>query len=480
MGGTIRTMSSPQPLSAERRWVHMPVEVKVRELESRVLLTCCLVEAGYGVIIGQQSPLRRQLHRLPRGLYFDKCISPYKEDFIASRVELGYLNVSIDEEGLAAEPQGRVYARSRYAQSTIDDTEQLYVWGQLESDIITADYPSAEPKLRLTGNPRVDLWRNVFAKQFADAAARLKRQHGDYILVPSNFGEAGTNPESAMADNLERYAQKMAETMGGYAEDFIEGFRGIFENLQTKFTALCPVLDEMAKRFADRTIIIRPHPGDRMEAWTSRFANHRNIKVIHEGPVAPWLIGAATIVHCGCTTAIEGYFLDKPVISFLPNLHPDHDTRVANKVSRVTHEPAELLDALEAALASGRTEPSASRQAIARVLYFEDDRTSCDQIVEALGELDWPAQPMRYRRRPVNKAYRDWWRGSEAVNRMRSRMAKVSPREHKRRYSRQKFPVLAQEELQGLIDLYGRIFSRFDRVRAHALDHNLYAVVKDA
>ena len=37
-----------------------------------------------------------------------------------------------------------------------------------------------------------------------------------------------------------------------------------------------------------------------------------------EGNVVPWLLACSMLIHNGCTTAVEGYILKRPVIAYVP------------------------------------------------------------------------------------------------------------------------------------------------------------------
>ena len=81
------------------KWLFLPLEIKVRELESKVLLSCCAAEQGFCTIIGPNGfNLKKDL---PDGVYFDKCISPNKLQFFREqKFEYNNKIVCLDEEGL--------------------------------------------------------------------------------------------------------------------------------------------------------------------------------------------------------------------------------------------------------------------------------------------------------------------------------------------------------------------------------------------
>ena len=70
--------------------------------------------------------------------------------------------------------------------------------------------------------------------------------------------------------------------------------------------------------FPRTNIIVRPHPMEDFTSYERAFSSYPNIHVVHEGNIIKWLLAADIIIHNGCTSGIEGFLLEKPIISYLP------------------------------------------------------------------------------------------------------------------------------------------------------------------
>ncbi len=75
---------------------------------------------------------------------------------------------------------------------------------------------------------------------------------------------------------------------------------------------------EIAARLPNLKFIVRPHPIENAETWTSRLESVANVDILSDGVANPWLAAARCVVHNACTTGIEAYLLDKPVIEYHP------------------------------------------------------------------------------------------------------------------------------------------------------------------
>ena len=49
------------------------------------------------------------------------------------------------------------------------------------------------------------------------------------------------------------------------------------------------------------------------------FEKFNNVKVINKYDIVPWIIASSGLIHRGCSTAIDAFFLKKPIFFFLPN-----------------------------------------------------------------------------------------------------------------------------------------------------------------
>ena len=81
-------------------------------------------------------------------------------------------------------------------------------------------------------------------------------------------------------------------------------------------------------------VIVRPHPSENITVWKNKTKNYsKNIKIIRSGNIIPWLMASKLVIHNGCTTAIEGTFLNKTVISYRPNKNLNVETYLPNAIS---------------------------------------------------------------------------------------------------------------------------------------------------
>lgn len=321
----------------ELKWILLPIEVKVRELESRLLLACYAASAGYGVIIGSQNDLIKALPHLPRGLYFDKSISRNKLEQIKKRVALGYVYGVIDEEGLSYHREKSNYVQTRLSRETLQLTDLVCTWGKGQATAITEAYPEFQEKVVITGNPRIDIYRSQFRGVYDDVKNDLKARYGKFILIPSNFaGYIHARGSNFTIEQAKRYGNIKTK------EDE-QTLKARLDYKQENLHQYLEAIRELSERFSEHTIIIRPHPADNHNYWKEKTESIPNVKVIYEGKITPWLMAAEVVIHHGCTTGLESYLLKVPCIAYLPCRNPKFDGGISNTVSLKAYSQDELI-----------------------------------------------------------------------------------------------------------------------------------------
>ena len=151
---------------------------------------------------------------------------------------------------------------------------------------------------------------------------KLKDRFGDYLLFNSNF--ANVNPAPELRNR--RFNKNTDPDLARQYNGFVEYRRKIFHEFQR-------VLPAISEQFADKKIIIRPHPSENPKFWNSFMERHSNIEVVRENTAIPWLLGAKAIIHNGCTTAAEAALLGKPAISYCPIMETEHEHVLSNEIS---------------------------------------------------------------------------------------------------------------------------------------------------
>lgn len=444
------------PLHAPRPWVLVPIEVKVRELEAKVVFACAAAEAGYGVVVGSHRALRPSLHRFPPSIVVDYGVGlPFSRLYQAYRRH-GHRVVALEEEGLIELPT-----------DAVSDVDLFCAWGSKEAERVAASTPEAARRIRVTGNPRIDILRPEFRAMHEPEVARLRARFGRYILVNTNF-PANIQFGIDILQEINRF------DTASFDDERYEFYRERDVHSGRLFTAFQEMIGAVAAAHPSHTVVLRPHPSENVDAWRTRLAGITNVHIEHSGNVVQWILGADVVIHNSCTTAIEAHLLGTDVIAYRPFVDDRFDWELANTVSREVYGLAELLEAVDASVAHGPRQRAPSAHPVLRPhLEALDGELAVERMVRCLDEVacvpatvHWTT-PMRLRNRADVGVVT-----LKHTIKFLLRKTKVPLA-----LERQKNPGWALAEVVGVIDRARSASGRFERIRACRLAPDITAIV---
>jgi len=73
--------------------------------------------------------------------------------------------------------------------------------------------------------------------------------------------------------------------------------------------------------------------------------------VRHEGPVGPWILASEAVLQEGCTTAVEAYLADIPVITFESISDPTSEQKIPKTIGIRCSTPSQVCEAVDDVLA---------------------------------------------------------------------------------------------------------------------------------
>jgi surface carbohydrate biosynthesis protein len=317
-------------------WVYIPVELKVRELQSKLLLALKAMQSGFNVIIGNKNGLIRRLPLLPRGIFLGfGFVKNYAKLFSRLR-RLGHRVVAFDEEGLVFLNE-QVYKKFRISAEALDNIDLLFTWGAVQTEVILSKIPKIKNKIVNTGSLRFDLMRPEYIVVFKDEINKLKEEYGPFILVNSSFAPCNHFSGTDFYINSLRGKSMIID----YQDEIFHRER--ISHMKKVFDGFIKMIPKISAEFPDYNIIIRPHPSENHEVWRGIIKDLHNVFMIHEGDVIPWIAASEMVIQNGCTTGVEARFLNKPVIAYRPVVSDKYDIPLPNSLGENIFNVSELI-----------------------------------------------------------------------------------------------------------------------------------------
>tara|TARA_A100001388_G_C28773652_1_gene505637 strand:- start:2017 stop:3288 length:1272 start_codon:yes stop_codon:yes gene_type:complete len=296
-----------------RRIIFIVIENFNREYSGKKLLAEELSSKGYTVFLGHKSILRTliKLNPLKDQIYIEKGLTLGSGERIKKAKKSGMIIFSFDEEALMqTDPDN--YSRFNHEMDSMENIDGIFSWGPKHSKLLKK-IGYKEKKIIRTGNPRFDIYK---IKSNISVQKKLKK----YILICSRFC-------------IERGAE-----IFNHNYRFIKPLEDIYEKLLylPKF---------LRDSNIDNPILIRPHPSEKTEQWFEATDGLKNILISSDGPVANTFEKSLMMIHNRCTTGIEAFISNLPVISYEPI-----------KLEEPPHPPSEFINSFANAIVTKDSE----------------------------------------------------------------------------------------------------------------------------
>ena len=93
---------------------------------------------------------------------------------------------------------------------------------------------------------------------------------------------------------------------------------GLLSEDLIKIGFFCNLISYLMENNPTKQFVLRPHPTESISFYKNVFHGFSNIKITKDYSAIEWIENCSVLIQSGCTTALEAYFLEKPIVSFHP------------------------------------------------------------------------------------------------------------------------------------------------------------------
>lgn len=446
--------------------VILPSETQSREFDAKLLLACALAERGLPTYVGSRIAIHARISCFPRSVYIAKDFRKPSHRIFRILAGLGHRILGWDEEGILFF-SAKAFHERRIHVPAFQMVEELFAWGPQNAQFLQSAPGYRGVPIHDFGNPRIDMLRPELRGFYDAEVAALKQRFGSFILVNTNFGRLN----HAVPKYVVRPDGK-DHSVGGTVTPYM---RNAWTHRLKIFEAFQAMLPKLAAAFPDKKIVVRPHPAESHDAWRRAAGGNERIIVSHEGAVYPWLLACGAMIHNGCTTGIEGYFLGAPVISYRPVKSDEFDLGISNNLSLQVETEAELCAAIARRSKPERTAATETEMQKIIAPYFSSvtGPLATDRIADAVSEFisaQADAGTVTFQRRVLARA-------DAALRALTKAVAQYIPNhKNSHAYNIQRFPGVSLEQTNDRIKRFQRLLGRFSNVSAQQVAKNVYLV----
>jgi hypothetical protein len=336
-------------------------------------------------------------------------------------------------------------------------------------------------KIHITGNPRGDLLRPEMRSLYAKDVSKLQNTYGNFILINTNFNQVNAfypdmnllKPPADPGQTPELSRRAIGLQMSReYAEGLTRHKTAVFED----FKQLIPAL---AEAFPAYKIVVRPHPVENQQVYRDIAARCSRVEVINQGNVVPWLLAAQALVHNGCTTGVEAFALEVPVISYRKSIDEFFDDayhRLPNLVSRQCFDFEQLRTTLSMILSgeTAATNGDKRRTIMDHHLSALDGPLACERMVDIFEALvNRRSEPPRPTARQKLKS---WWWASRRRFKKRFRGYLTDMSHNRDEFLQHRYPAISSDELRVKVSQFQEVLGDRKALKVEEIFRRFYRI----
>lgn len=299
-------------MNKKKSYLYIPVEISAREIDSKLLIALKAVKNGFTVVLGRKAPLIKHVLRGKPGIFLS-IWGAHKnfKNLYKDIKEKGHNIAAVDEEGLITLSDEN-YLRLKMDPKTLDYIDIFFTWGEAQNNKLILNRQSSSHKFLQAGNPRLEMLKSNFNSLYENDMNEIKSLTDKYVLIVSSFGF------SNHYDGSEAYLKQL-ESDGVIRNKKEEiAYKDYFNFQNINFKEFIDATKTLATKYPDTNFIYRKHPAEDPLSLDKYFSDFKNILLIHDKSIIPWIKSSICVIHNYCTTAIEAQILGVPSIGYRP------------------------------------------------------------------------------------------------------------------------------------------------------------------
>lgn len=323
-----------------------PIENLTRELDFRLFMAVLASRPNRRIFVGHPWRFKPLYDSARGGVFVGKTFldpsTPIVDLTAYNKLKENDITVVLlEEEGgffPGDEESWRMYLDHRLDPNILQLDDFALTWGTFQAEHYRERAPELTDRIFATGHPRFDLYKRAYRDFFSDQVDRLRERFGRFILINTS---SGLGNHSRGDDFVFESIYERGEEHPEWQLTRLQ----LWTEQKIQLAHFVQIIYQLARTFPDLAIVSRPHPSESKPFYESAFQGLPNVFVAHEGPVAPWIFASELVIQEGCTTAVEAFLANKPLISYSSLATPSQEQRVLKQFGIRCESPDEVIEA---------------------------------------------------------------------------------------------------------------------------------------
>lgn len=298
--------------------VFLPVEIAGRELDSRLMIASHLFQNGIQCLIGPPSLCSAIARRVQGGVYLHNRMTEGDVPLFKSLVEKNVRVVAIDDEILNTSAFPNTFKGDNPHSLNLDYLDSAFCSTSIEFEAMAYLFPNAVDKIRLVGNPRLEILSPPF-RSYLQSCLPNSRKGENFVLIATNF--VGANMAKSYGMDPITQAKRMFSGSTYHPEIVEKHLSEGIASVNWEKNAMKSYIDtirQLLATYPEIPFVVRPHPSEELTTWKNLLAANRNVTISKAGSAVNWLVSARVLIHPGSTVALEAHEIGIPTVYLMP------------------------------------------------------------------------------------------------------------------------------------------------------------------
>lgn len=309
--------------------IYFPIEIKRRELYSRIYFAIYASMKGYKVTIGRKNKFHEFCQFLEPGNYISKSLGVGSIEHLKKMKKLGHKIFYLNEEGLMS--FNKEFTHRMVSREGIELTDGVFTWGKNHSQEMKELFPEMKEKFMITGNARIDILKGKAKDYYHNEVNEIKKRYNDFYLVTTKFAKINYIKRKNIIDYYSSQISKGILT----TDELKEICNRSINHEKINFENLFIFLDKFSKEIPEKKILILIHPGEDKSIYKKKLSHLKNI-FIAEGNYSSnsWILSSDLVIQNNCTTSLEAFLLNKRSLQLNTFQDPLVEYLIPKKISK--------------------------------------------------------------------------------------------------------------------------------------------------
>ena len=310
--------------------IYFPIEIKNRELISRIYFAINAAKSDWSIVIGKKNRFINYIKSRKPGNYISKSIGDFKK-IDKYLTEQKFTKSFIDEEGLMS--FNSKFAHRRTNENFLNIIENYFLWGKNHEKEMKDLFPKYNDKFKISGNSRIDILLDQNVKIYKNESNKIKKIFGEFFLLTTKFGKVNYIERKNVTSWYDSQLKKgllSNESQKKLCKKSIEHEKRNFENFKE-------FLRDYEKVDSELKILIKVHPSEDPKTWKNLIRNNNYTKIYmcdDRFYTNSYIMGCKALIQNNCTTSLEAQYMNKESLQLNSYEDLEVEYEIPKKVSK--------------------------------------------------------------------------------------------------------------------------------------------------